>query len=111
MKALKPHGTRSAPKRPRRAGMIRIFAIGLALTCLPGLSGCSLIGAERELVPVTIRLKPPAALLSDTPEPVLGEGTNSGLLDYALDLRSALRKANADKKALREWADTGLKNH
>ena len=41
---------------------------------------------------------------------MLSEPTNAGLLDYALDLRAALRKANADKSALREWAETGKEN-
>ena len=69
--------------------------------CLLGCAACSTVTPG----PVTtVRLTPPSALLLETPEPRLAEPTNAGLLDYALDLRAALRKANADKAALREWA-------
>lgn len=51
-----------------------------------------------------VRLEPPAVLLLNVPEPVLSAGTNRGLLLYALELRAALARANADKAALRIWA-------
>ena len=72
------------------------------LLCLLLCTACSTVTPG----PVTtVRLTPPSALLRETPEPRLTEATNAGLLDYTLDLRAALRKANADKAALRQWAD------
>ncbi len=67
--------------------------------CLIPLAGC---GAGTP--PITVRLRPPAALLLNTPEPVMAGNSNGALLEYALDLRTALRTANADKTALRQWA-------
>lgn len=46
---------------------------------------------------------PPAILLQEVPEPVFRGKTNSDLLNYAVSLRQALRLANSDKAALREW--------
>jgi len=41
--------------------------------------------------------------LQEVPEPVFRGKTNSDLLNYAVSLRQALRLANSDKAALREW--------
>lgn len=49
-------------------------------------------------------MMPPAVLMQSVPEPKLRGKTNADLLAWALDLRAALRLANEDKKALREWA-------
>jgi hypothetical protein len=51
-------------------------------------------------------LTPPAVLLLDQPEPFLRGNTNADLLDLLLDYRAALRNANADKAALRTWAES-----
>ncbi len=47
---------------------------------------------------------PPTVYLQEVPEPRLRGRTNGDLLAWAVDLREALRLANADKKALRQWA-------
>ena len=49
-------------------------------------------------------MMPPAVYLQDVEEPVLRGKTNGDLAAWAAELRAALRLANADKKALREWA-------
>ena len=41
--------------------------------------------------------------LQDVPEPVLPGKTVADLSQWALDLKAALRLANSDKRALREW--------
>jgi len=45
--------------------------------------------------------------MEPTPEPALPElgARNNDLVQYALRLLEALRQANADKQALREWVD------
>lgn len=48
--------------------------------------------------------KPPAVYLQEIPEPELKGRTNAALTDWALELREALRLANKDKAALKEWA-------
>lgn len=48
---------------------------------------------------------PPAVLLQDIAEPRLKGRTNAHLADWALELRQALRLANADKAALRSWSE------
>ena len=52
-----------------------------------------------------MKLTPPAVLLLKVPEPRLAGNTNAALLDYSLEMRAALRNANADKAALRTWAN------
>ena len=49
-------------------------------------------------------MSPPAVLIQTVPEPRLRGKTNGDLAQWALELRAALRLANGDKKALREWA-------
>jgi hypothetical protein len=49
-------------------------------------------------------MAPTAVRLQNVPEPKLKGETNGDLAAWALDLRAALRQANADKRALREWA-------
>ena len=49
-------------------------------------------------------MMPPAVYLQHIDEPALRGKTNGDLAAWAVELRTALRLANADKKALREWA-------
>ena len=56
-------------------------------------------------VPQLVRVAPPAHLMEPTPEPVCAPVTNRDLMDCALDYRDALRRANADKAAIK--AGTG----
>lgn len=46
-------------------------------------------------------LRPPAALLAPTPEPACDPAVNQDLADCYLNTRKALRRANADKAALK----------
>lgn len=46
---------------------------------------------------------PPVVYLQAVPEPEMRGKTNGDLLAWALDLRTALRQANSDKAALRDW--------
>ena len=48
-------------------------------------------------------MMPPAALLQDVPEPKLRGKTNAVLVEWALQLREAVRLLNSDKAALRDW--------
>ncbi|MDR1921535.1 MAG: hypothetical protein LBS31_07320 [Candidatus Adiutrix sp.] len=47
---------------------------------------------------------PPAVYLQSIPEPKLEGKTNGALAAWAIALREALRQANGDKAALKEWA-------
>ena len=48
---------------------------------------------------------PPTVLMQEVPEPKFNGRTNADLLTWSLELRQALRLANADKKELRRWID------
>lgn len=48
---------------------------------------------------------PPAHLLADCGEPTFNVITNRDLAEYTLELRNLLRGCNADKSALRQWAE------
>ena len=50
-------------------------------------------------------MSPPAVYLQEVPEPALQGKTVGDLTQWAVDLRAALRLANGDKRALREWAE------
>jgi hypothetical protein len=50
---------------------------------------------------------PPTVYLQAVAEPQFTGRTNADLLGWALEMREALRLANSDKKALREWAGAG----
>lgn len=53
-----------------------------------------------------IKIKPPADLLADCLHAdAPADRTNGGLADYALRERQALDTCNADKAALRAWAE------
>ena len=81
--------------------MIRIRwpLIGLILLALSMfLSACS-----AKHCPSARPMLPPVVYLQEVPEPQLKGRTNKALLDWAVELREALRLANGDKKALRDW--------
>ena len=52
-------------------------------------------------VPQVLRVSPAPHLMEPTPEPSCAPDTNADLLDCALDYRDALRRANADKAAIK----------
>lgn len=45
----------------------------------------------------------PDALIADRAVPIRKDDTNSGLLFWALELRSGLIQSNDDKAAIRKW--------
>jgi len=54
---------------------------------------------------VTVVISPPDALIQARPEPVMPGDTWRDVADYALRLREWGGACEADKSALREWAD------
>ena len=58
-------------------------------------------------VPEIVRITPPALLLLPTPEPPCIAATNGDLFSCWQDMRDALARANADKAALKSWAEAG----
>lgn len=48
---------------------------------------------------------PPAALLTDTPVPPFEGATNGDLWDYQDVLKATIGACNADKAAVRGWAE------
>ena len=101
MKKYETKSSRTKPGSNWPAGLTKGLLPGLALLCLLMLPGCS---QPRVVTQVqTVKLIPPEVLLLETPEPRLAGNTNAALLDYALELRAALRAANTDKAALRAW--------
>lgn len=78
---------------------MRLMTDWSVITVLVLLTGCATPGpGARDL--------PPAELLADCPEPPGGVKTNGEVAKYVRDLKTALRGCNADKKALRDWAET-----
>ena len=79
--------------------MMKLLLPGLTALCLMLPCGCSRPAPRIEVV----RQTPPGALLAQTPEPVppAQGATNGELLDYAIELQSALQSSNDDKTALR----------
>lgn len=53
----------------------------------------------------TVYVKPPSVYAMVTLEPAFNGDTTQDHLNYTLDLREALRECNADKQALRDWAE------
>ena len=79
--------------------MTRKLKFGLIAACLTVfLSACSARPC-RQARPVL----PPAVLMQEVQEPTLTGKTNADLVRLAVELQSALRLANSDKRALREW--------
>ena len=50
-------------------------------------------------------MSPPVLLLQQVPEPKMRGKTNGDLLNWAIELREALRLANSDKRALQGWLE------
>lgn len=73
---------------------------GLALAFL---TACATPSAPP--VPPPVKLLPPESLLQEAPEPRLLGETNEDLAQWALELLGAVRLLNADKRALKGWAD------
>lgn len=46
---------------------------------------------------------PPTVYMQEIAEPKLTGKTNADIANYAVELKSALRLANSDKAALRQW--------
>jgi hypothetical protein len=65
-------------------------------------------GSYASRLPEVLPCAPPVVYLQTVPEPVIGGPTNADLVRYAIDLKYALRQANADKEALRLWAEGQL---
>lgn len=55
--------------------------------------------------PEVIQVTPPAALLTETPVPPFVGATNADLAGYVDELLGAVAQCNADKAAVRSWAD------
>lgn len=72
------------------------------LTCL----ALCLTGCANKPCPPCRPMMPPAVYLGTVPEPKMRGKSNADLLAWALDLRGALRVANEDKAALREWGNS-----
>lgn len=77
---------------------MRRCGCGTALLCLCLCAGCS--RTVEVPVPVAVRTEVPAHLLEATPEPEFQGTTNGDLLEWALENRDALRRCNADKRAI-----------
>ena len=96
--------TRNGNMRGFRASRMRDSGLGALLLCLPLCCGCSL--KPEILTQVRMeRVFPPPALMRESPEPPLRGKNNEALLEWALDMRLALRRTNANLKALRAWAE------
>ena len=55
-----------------------------------------------------LKVLPPSALLLETPRPDFTGSSNGDLVDYIDELEHALGVCNADKAALRDWAEQVL---
>lgn len=78
----------------RRKGSVSLVVLLMSSLLL----GC----APRVVTKVErVEVCPPVSLTEPTPEPVLQEETWRGVAGLALDLRAALRSANADKASIR----------
>ncbi len=84
--------------------MRAIRNLGLGLTLLALALSWTACAARPE--PPVRPADPPAVCLADVPEPEWRGRTNGDLLAWALALREAVRRGNADKRALREWTET-----
>ncbi len=86
--------------------MTRLLAIGLLALSLTAFVGCS--SKEYVSAPEVVHIAPPAVLMMPTPEPQCNATVNGELAGCIFDMRAALRRAKADKAAMREvvegWA-------
>lgn len=86
--------------------MTRLALKGALLASLFGV-----LGACSSLPGGTTILVPSADLLANCPEPSSDAATNEDLVNRFLDMRNALRRCNADKRALRTWAEEVQKDN
>lgn len=63
------------------------------------LVGCATVA------PQVVKLLPPAELLADCKDIPDKPTTNGALAKQRDDLKASIKECNADKKALREWAE------
>ena len=82
----------------RRNAIMRRCVCGTALLCLCLCAACS--RRVEVPVPLLLRTEVPAHLLEATPEPIFQGTSNGDLLEWALENRDALRRCNADKRAI-----------
>lgn len=82
----------------------RPILIGLAsLSLMLSLTGCS----TTRYITVVERELPPSYLLEDCQEPAsIRPAVNADLIRHLHDWRNAFRQCNADKAALRAWAES-----
>lgn len=78
-----------------RSGLIGLFL----LMC----SACS--RTETVTVSVPVRILPPEALMQTVEVPEMAGTTTKALASWAVELKTALERANANMEAIREWAD------
>ena len=76
--------------------MTKRLAIGLAALCLLMCAGCSQKIQQQKVMP-------PAAFMTEVPEPEFVGTRNLDLLQWAFDLRVSLAKANINIRSIREW--------
>lgn len=78
-------------------------SLGLLVTCLLMLGGCS----GKQLVKTeTAYQLPPEALMQDCPETAIpANGNNGDLLEVAASLRLDLQECNRKNARLRQWAE------
>ncbi len=79
-----------------------MLKLGLMILALTAFSACS------TKCPPSRPVMPPVVYLQEVPEPKMRGKTNGDLLAWALELREALRLANSDKAALRQWTNPDL---
>lgn len=79
--------------------MTKTFGIGLVSLSLLLCAACS--SKQVVAVPQVVHVSPAPHLMEPTPEPSCAPDTNADLLGCALDYRDALRRANADKAAIK----------
>lgn len=97
------------PNCNRLSAVIATGLLALSLTA------CGTLSKTKEPLPLPVvsvqPTLPPAELLRDCKIPAQGKlATNEDLVLWAKALRDGLITCNADKKALRAWADSILEN-
>lgn len=60
---------------------------------------CAACSPKMQYIPVAVSTPAPEHLLIATQEPVFAGESTGDLLEYALEVQTALRTCNADKKA------------
>lgn len=90
-----PSSNRHTPSRPRWSGALFLILTGSVASC----------ATPPAPAPEVIRLTPPAALLEPTEIPPYRGRTNGDLAEWAVQCIGAIEEANADKAAIRRWAE------